>query len=97
MWSTYRKDTIQAVKQAIRHPYTDHGGYPVYVLLNDGSYLCPSCARSEFRLIVHATRYECIGRNDWAANGVDILWETEGSPEHCGHCGKELQSAYGVV
>ena len=84
------KEILSDVKNAIRHPYAWPGGYPVYTVLTDGEVLCPDCAREEFRSIVASTKH---GHGDeWAAYGTDVLWEGK---YWCGHCGKELESAYG--
>ncbi len=80
------------VKNAIRHPYAWPGGYPIYTVMADGALLCPDCARHNFRQIVEATR-DNKWRNDWSALGAEIYWE--GPTQHCAHCGKPLESAYG--
>lgn len=86
-------EILTQVKNAIRHPYAWPGGYPVYTVLSDGSMLCRECARDNFRQICSDTYGYNTG---WRAYGADVLWETEGG-EYCGHCGEELESAYGDV
>lgn len=93
---TARAAMMRDVRAAIRSPYAWPGGYPVYVLLEDGEMLCPGCARGHYRYLSDAAR-----RNDfndgWKPVGTNVLWETGGGPEHCGHCHAELESAYGNV
>lgn len=82
--------TINELKNAIRNPYTWPGGYPVYIVMQDGEMLCHDCARKEYQLILESTRME--DRSGWQCIGAQILWEGE---EFCGHCSKKLDSAYG--
>ena len=87
------KAILRQVKQAIRQPYAWPGGYPVYTILADGDLLCANCTRKNFRRIVEDTKSRWD--TGWKAAGVDVYWEGEAIP--CGHCGKELESAYGPV
>ena len=85
-----KNQILEQVKDAIRNPYAWPGGYPVYVVMADGSMLCRDCARKEYKLIANATiNHE---RDGWKAAGADILYE---GTEYCGHCSCELESAYG--
>jgi len=87
-----RTTELQQVKGAIRNPHTWPGGYPVYILMADGELMCPTCARTNYKLIVNDTaRYRS---GSWQAAGAMILWE---GVETCCHCGKTLDSAYGEV
>lgn len=86
-----KNKAIEAVKRAIREPFAWPGGYPVYVVLSDGSLLCRECARAEFHQIVRETK-TANRDGGWRAIGAEILYE---GAEHCGHCGEPLQSAYG--
>lgn len=81
---------LQEVKDAIRHPYTWPGGYPVYVVMFDGALLCNECAKKEYKQIAHSTKHQI--RDGWDAMGATILWE---GTEYCAHCSKQLESAYG--
>ena len=94
MQTTFTPET-KSVRDAIRSPYVWPGGYPVYTVLSDGAMLCPECARENYRKIAWETRNHVDG--GWQAAGVQVLWETEGQPETCGHCYRELESAYGIV
>ena len=81
---------VNALKNAIRQPYAWPGGYPVYVIMNDGEMLCTECTRKEYKNILQSTRG---AQNDgWRCVGADILWE---GIEFCAHCSKQLESAYG--
>lgn len=82
---------IRKVKQAARDKYAWPGGYPLFILLEDGEPLCPDCARANFRQIARDTRDHA--RSGWDAAGVDIHWE--GEPLQCAHCNGDIESAYG--
>jgi hypothetical protein len=85
-----KNQTLEQVKQAIRHPFAWPGSYPVYTVMADGELLCPACARSNYKLIAESTRDH--DRGGWRAAGAYILWEGTGT---CAHCYKVLESAYG--
>jgi hypothetical protein len=48
------------------------------------------CARSEYRQIAHANKYNL--RDSWKPEGVDINYENE---IYCAHCDKQIETAYG--
>jgi len=56
------------------------GGYPLYYLDAEDAVLCRECASRA---------------NEYSVDTVagDVYWE--GPPMSCGHCGKEIESAYG--
>lgn len=82
---------LQQVKNAILNPYAWPGGYPVYTIMADGEYMCPDCARENYRLIAKATKDNL--RDGWQAAGADINYEDNSA--YCCHCNKKLASAYG--
>ena len=84
------KLTLQKVKEALRHPYTFPGCYPIQMWAYDGC-ICHKCVRANFRSVVADTK---SGFGGWDIRGVDVLWE---GPEHCAQCGDEIESAYGDV
>jgi hypothetical protein len=58
--------------------------------MSDGESLSIAAAREHWRSIVHST---INGYGDgWAANAVDINWESE---LYCAHSGEKIESAYG--
>ena len=81
------KDLARAYRQG---PYAWPGGYPTYIILSDGEYLCWECLKSEYGQVAQATREH--GNNGWRAVVMDINWEDTDAT--CGHCCKELESAY---
>lgn len=85
------KYKIGQVKNAIRNPYVWPGGYPVHIVMSDGETLCSDCAKSNFRLIIQATKDDL--HEPWQAEGADVNWEDENA--YCCHCNKKLESAYG--
>lgn len=80
---------IQAVKEAIRQPFTFPGCYPKTFLSYDGC-LCHKCVKDNFRAVVNDTR---DNRGAWNLT-VDVLWE---GVAYCADCGTEIESAYGSV
>jgi hypothetical protein len=84
------RKAINDLKDAIRHPHAWPGGYPVYAVLSDGEMVCHECAKKEYKNILDSTRNG--SRDGWQCIGADILWE---GVAYCGHCSKELESAYG--
>ena len=81
----------ESVKYAIRNEYAWPGGYPMYIVCNDGGVLCPTCAKDEYRQIAHDTvKGWCTG---WDVMCADVNWED--SDLYCDHCGTQIESAYG--
>lgn len=78
------------IKQAIRDKYAWPGGYPLFLVMNDGGALCMDCARAEFRQIAHDTVKGWS--TGWDAAAADINWED--SELTCDHCGNHIESAY---
>jgi hypothetical protein len=84
-----------AIRKAIRAKYAWPGGYPLYLVMNDGEALCMECARSEYKQIARAgrdNRYKAL-RSDWLSLGPEINWEDQSLC--CVHCNKPIESAYG--
>jgi hypothetical protein len=73
-------------------PYTFPGGYPLYLVMNDGESLSFAAAKSEAETIIQA-----IEDNDttggWLPIGFDVNWEDEDLV--CAHTGERIPSAYG--
>lgn len=87
--------TPQQLAQGYRQgPYVWPGGYPIYLVLEDGEMPCWECLKTEYPSIVQAAKSP--NRTGWEPEGYIVLWETE-EPELCAHCSKELESAYGDV
>jgi len=80
---------VEAVKEALRNPYTFPGAYPLTFVAYDGR-LCGKCVRSNFRAVVNDTR---DNKGPWNLH-VDVLWE---GVAYCNDCGTEIESAYGSV
>ena len=79
------------VKTAIRDGYAWPGGYPLYIIMNDGAAIHPDCAREEYRQIAHDTvkGWKSTG---WNAAGADINYED--AHLYCDHCNQRIESAY---
>ncbi len=81
---------LARVKAAIREPYAWPGGYPKYIVMNDGEALSVEAARAEWKNIVRATLLN--DHSGWAAVWSDINWE---DPElFCAHTNARIPSAY---
>ncbi len=81
----------QSVKDAIRNPYAFPGGYPKYIVCNDGGCLCPQCAKDNFHAIAHDTVKGWKTGFDVA--GANINWEDDSL--YCDNCNNPIPSAYG--
>ena len=82
------KESAAIAKQIIRNPYAWPGGYPTFGITNDGGALCPTCCKSEFRLIATST-----GNDGWTLQAQDINWAD--TMLFCDHCNELIESAYG--
>lgn len=89
---TKRGTIIQSVKHATQQPYAWPGGYPLYIVMEDGDSLCTSCAKRNLGQIAMATSQQY--RNGWTAAGVEVNWED--THLTCDHCCKPIESAYGT-
>ena len=79
------------VKYVARHKYAWPGGYPMYVVTDDGGVLCADCTKSEWRQIAHDTVKDWKG-SGWVAVGADINYE---DPDlYCSHCNERVEAAY---
>lgn len=81
---------LRDVKRAIRDKYAWPGGYPLYVVMDDGEALSVEAARENWREIVRETLQGLSG--GWRALGVDINWED--AELCCAHTGERIESAY---
>jgi len=73
-----------------KEPYAWPGGYPKYLLLNDGGCLCMKCAVSEAKSITND-----IARNvdtGWFPWAWAINWED--TELYCDHCNDKIECAY---
>lgn len=69
--------------------YAWPGGYPLYYVCDDGGELCPTCCDTEREAIDSSG-----GKDGWNVVGVGVHYE--GEPIVCDHCGRQIESAYGV-
>lgn len=70
--------------------FTSVGCYPLFSITADGGVLCPSCVKSERRLIEAALLEG--GDRQWEVIGTDINWEDESL--WCDHCNDQIECAY---
>lgn len=85
--------TVERFKATLRNgAYAWPGGYPLYLLTDDGAALCFDCGRKEARQIMAA-----IGehrRDGWRVVACDVNYED--NELHCDHCSRQIESAYGA-
>lgn len=81
----------QSVKDAIRNKYAWPGGYPLFIVCNDGACLCTDCAKKEYHQIAHDT-VKGWGTG-WDVAAAAVNWED--SDLYCDNCNKQIESAYG--
>ncbi len=87
---TSMKDLTQ-IKQAIRDRYAWPGGYPLFLVCNDGAALCVDCGRSEFQQVAVDTALGWRTGWDVAAPAINF----EDADLICDHCNESIESAYG--
>ena len=84
--------TLAKVKDAIRNKYAWPGGYPMFLVMEDGEALSIDAARECWREIVGAhLRPQYL--DQWQVAAVAINWED--SQLYCAHSGAKIESAYG--
>lgn len=82
------KQRRNAIKEALRQPYTFPGGYTKRFSAYD-AYICADCVRKNLRAVFQDTTDNVGGWN----LSVDIFWE--GPMHFCGQCETEIHSEYG--
>lgn len=82
---------LDMVKRFIREPYAWPGGYPCYLITDDGGVLSHQAAKSEFREIVSAV-LSCQRQSGWYPAAVNINYED--GELFCDHTGERIESAY---
>lgn len=71
--------------------YAWPGGYPIIYVMEDSDVLCPPCVNGENGSEVGSPDVD--GDPQWTVAVCDCYWE--GPVLYCGHCGGEIESAYG--
>lgn len=83
-------ENTQQLREAVRTPYAWPGGYPTFILMDDGETLCHACARTEYRALSTSLRH---GDSDgWRPVCQDVNWEDANM--YCAHCSKHMEVAY---
>jgi hypothetical protein len=77
--TTEARAILAKVKQTARDKYAWPGGYPLVVVMADGSLLCPDCARREYRSIARETLRPAYDTG-WRAAGAGSPAITESAP-----------------
>ncbi len=78
------------VREAIRDKYAWPGGYPLYIVMEDGASLCVECGKKEYRMLAEASRDK--DRSGWLPSAPNVNWE---DPDlYCCHCNARIESAY---
>ena len=70
--------------------YSNWGGYPLFLVTNDGASLCFDCARKEYYLLARSMRDQ--SNDGWRVVACDVNYEDHAL--FCDHCGGQIPSAY---
>ncbi len=71
-------------------PYTWAGGYPLYLICNDGETFCFDCARKEARHIMESISTNA--RDGYHVVATDVNYED--TDLYCDSCSVPIESAY---
>jgi hypothetical protein len=71
--------------------YAWPGGYPLFLLTDDGASLCFACVLAELPNVLRAIRAKV--NDGWRVVGCDVNYEDEDNI--CSHCNARIPSAYG--
>ncbi len=82
---------LHQAKQALRDKYAWPGGYPLYLIMDDGAALSIDGARQEWRQICYS--HITNQRDGWRVWAVDVNWEDTSLV--CCHTNQPIESAYG--
>lgn len=83
---------MKTLKRAIRDKYAWPGGYPLYLITQDGEALSIDAARDNWREICAAHTRAGFYDRQWFIAGVAINYE---DPQlYCAHTGARIESAY---
>lgn len=84
----YRKPDADSSFSFVKYAWP--GGYPLFLVMQDGGCLCATCVDEE-RGRIHQAALE-KRRDGWAPMGVDVNWEDPSLL--CDHCSQRIESAY---
>jgi hypothetical protein len=87
---TKQGDLIIGIKQVAKDHFAWPGGYPLFLIMADGEYLCATCTEKNLGLIVSNTVSQEDGQ--WQALAQVINWEDESLS--CAHCNEPIEVAY---
>lgn len=83
-------DSVAKLKATIRAgKYSFPGGYPLFLLADDGAPICFDCAREDFRELCHAMRHK--ENNGFRIVACEINYEDLDC--QCAHCGNRIECA----
>ena len=83
--------TVADFKATLRNgEFAWPGGYPMYLITNDGGALHFDCARENAYQVMWEMANECNG--GWRVIACDINYEDGDC--YCDHCGERIESAY---
>ena len=84
--------TVRQLKETLRgSDYAWPGGYPMYLITDDGGALHFKCAREQYREIVETfiSHYSSTG---WKIVGCEI--NDEDNSLYCDHCDERIETSY---
>lgn len=86
-----RIDNLKTLKVVLRNGnYTDIGGYPLFIVDEEGDAYHVHCVRHVFRSVVKDTKNN---KGGYIMKGVEVNWENKDL--ECYICHKYIESAYG--
>ena len=79
-----------SVKHAVRHKFAWPGGYPLFIVCNDGTALCVDCAKDNWTEIAHDTVKGW--QTGWNVAGAMVNYED--CSLLCDNCSRQIESVY---
>lgn len=90
-WSHAEIKTAAQFKATLRAgAYAWPGGYPLYLLTNDGAARCFACAHKEARQVFWD--FQNKASTGWRVVACGVNYED--NDLYCDHCNKQIESAY---
>lgn len=83
--------TVDEFNAAVEAKYAWPGGYPLYLVVEDGGLFCMNCAAKEAERMREALKTPSHEDRDWSPAYIEINWEDD---LECNHCDKAIERAY---
>ena len=93
-WAHALIKNVRQLKETLRAgDTTDVGGYPLYLVTQDGGALHYQCAKEQFRELVDAMNPE-YRNSSWKVIGCEINHEDHHL--YCDHCNERIEASYEI-